>query len=516
MIKLMSEKLYRLHPYLFILVSLLGIYTGARLIASPAQMVRPLLVLWCILFLSSLLIKRWIRDPDWAAALLSILVFGLCFSKTHFTRLGLLVFIFVFVGMISLWLLKKRNYKYNLSALLTWAGLLILFSQIAALLIGFSSIPRSYFRSMNARSNNLAVPLGELPAIKPDIYYIILDGYPRADILRDIYQYDNSSFIQDLEELGFVVPSNSHSNYSRTSISVSTTLDMQYWESIAPDMQGAVYWWLVEPVMDHNRIRATLESIGYQSVSIATDWGITNNPTTDIYLKPSPFILSDYENYLIGSTPLEFLYAPFERIAPVVNNDVHREFIMFNMDELKKLPALPGPKFVFSHIIAPHPPFVFDANGAPLDSKTSFTFDSPGGSLYTPEEYKRAYVEQVEFINKEIRLVIDELLGKSAIPPVIIIQADHGSAIHVDFYDPQGSCMKERFSNFAAYYLPGTEPGVIPQDISPVNIFRIVLNEYFDAQMALLDDRQYFMNGFYLFDTLDVTDRVDDACVIPN
>jgi len=511
----MSEKKYRLHPYVFMLVSLLGIYTGARLIASPVQVIRPLLFLWGMLFLLGLLAKRWIRDSDGAAALLSILVFGLCFSKTHFTRFGLLVSLFVLVGMISLWLLKKKRYAYNMSGLLTLAGLLILLSQTAALLIGMSSIPRSYFSAMNSRSNGLAVPLGDLPAIKPDIYYIILDGYPRADILRDIYQYDNSGFIQEVGELGFVVPSNSHANYSRTSISVSTTLDMQYWESIAPGMQDAVYWWLVEPVMDHNRIRATLESIGYQSVSIATDWGITNNPTADIYLKPYPFILSDYENYLIGSTPLKFLYAPFEQVAPLIDNDVHREFVMFNLDELKKLPALPGPKFVFSHIIVPHPPFVFAADGSPLDSKRSFTFDSPGGSLFTDEEYKQAYVEQVEFINQEIRLVIDELLGKSAIPPIIIIQADHGSAIHVDFYDSQGSCMKERFSNFAAYYLPGRDADVIPQDISAVNIFRIVLNEYFDARMVLLDDRQYFMNGFYLFDTLDVTDRVDDACVLP-
>ena len=98
--------------------------------------------------------------------------------------------------------------------------------------------------------------------------------------------------------------------------------------------------------------------------------------------------------------------------------------------------------------------------------------------------------------------------------PIIVIQADHGSALYVDLNDLPGSCMKERFSNFTAYYLPGASPDVIPQDISVVNIFRIVLDEYFNAHLGILENHLCFMDGFYLFDNQDVTDRVDDSCVI--
>jgi hypothetical protein len=262
-------------------------------------------------------------------------------------------------------------------------------------------------------------------------------------------------------------------------------------------------------------LRATLETLGYKYVAIATDWGITNNTSAEIYLSPYPLVLSDFESYFLSSTPLKLIYTPFQSIAPIVTNDVHREYINYNLAALKNAPTIPGPKFTFSHIILPHPPFVFDAEGNPIDSGGGFTFDSPDSASFAKAEYKENYVGQVEFINSQIRQVIQALLEKSQIPPVIIIQADHGSALYVNFKDLQGSCMKERFSIFAAYYLPGQSKDVVPQDISAVNIFRIVLNKYFNAGLVLLDNRNYFMNGFYLYDSQDVSDRVSDPCILP-
>ena len=40
---------------------------------------------------------------------------------------------------------------------------------------------------------------------RPDIYYIVLDMYTRADTLKDAYGYDNSEFIGGLETMGFDV-----------------------------------------------------------------------------------------------------------------------------------------------------------------------------------------------------------------------------------------------------------------------------------------------------------------------
>jgi len=507
------RRLRLLHPFLFLLVSLLIVYTATRLIASPLQILRPLFILWGLLLILYPLCTRLAGNEDWAAILLSILVFGFCYTRRAFVQIGLLSLVLVAVTMLTLRLLKRKIGVRHASTALTAVAAAIALAQIASLALIFKTIPASYFRDMAARADNRIAPLSSSVQEKPDIYYIVLDGYPRSDVLMEIFEYDNSTWVEELKGMGFVVPENSHANYSRTAISVSTTLDMQYWDSIAPGMEETIYWWLVEPVMDHSRLRASLETIGYEYVAIATDWGITDNPTADRYLKPYPGLWGDYEKFYLTVTPLTFLRVPLQTIAPIVDDEIHRNYIRYTLETLKSAPSLPGPKFVFAHIISPHPPFVFDAEGRPLDSEAGFTFYSPDIGLFSKTEYKARYADQARFIDDRMNEVVRALLEDSSVPPIIIIQADHGSALYVDFDDPEGSCIKERFSNFAAYYLPGKPASVIPPDISAVNIFRIVLDEYFGAQLGLLENHQYFMNGFYLFDQLDVTGRVNDACV---
>jgi hypothetical protein len=512
----MNKYILNAHPFLFTFISLILVYTGARLIAPPYEIFRPLLVLWLILLLLYPLAYKIAGNWDVAAILLTIFVFGFYFQERNFVAIGALTGIVLVATFLILLMTKRRFHVSQISLVLSLLGFGTAMAISISLFVLFLNIPISYYEVMGVRFKPIPRQVTGLAAgDKPDIYYIVLDGYPRADVLKEMYGYDNSAFIDDLNDLGFFVPEESLSNYPRTALSISTTLDMQYWDSISPNMQDAVFWWLVIPVMDHSRARAFLESNGYQSISIATDWGISNNPTADLYLKPYPVILNDYENYFLSSVPLKLLYVPFQSVAPITTNDLHRQYIFYNLDTLKEIPDIQGPKFVFSHIIVPHPPFVFESDGSPIESDAGFTFDSPDGTLFTKEEYRHNYIGQIEFINVQILQVIGTILRKSKTPPIIILQADHGSAMYVDFSSPETSCMKERFAIFTAYYLPGKGQGVIPQNITPVNIFRIVFNEYFGAQMDLLENHQYFMNGFSLFALQDVTRQVNETCAIP-
>jgi hypothetical protein len=65
----------------------------------------------------------------------------------------------------------------------------------------------------------------ELPlGYAPDIYYIILDAYGRADTLQSLFDYDNSEFLDFLEAKGFYVADCAQSNYSQTILSLSSSL----------------------------------------------------------------------------------------------------------------------------------------------------------------------------------------------------------------------------------------------------------------------------------------------------
>lgn len=58
----------------------------------------------------------------------------------------------------------------------------------------------------------------------PDIYYIIVDGYGRSDLLKELFEYDNSTFLQFLSDRGFYVAEAAHSNYVQTSLSIASSL----------------------------------------------------------------------------------------------------------------------------------------------------------------------------------------------------------------------------------------------------------------------------------------------------
>jgi hypothetical protein len=156
--------------------------------------------------------------------------------------------------------------------------------------------------------------------------------------------------------------------------------------------------------------------------------------------------------------------------------------------------ADPTPKFVFAHIVAPHPPFVFDADGDTVDQR--FPFVIWDGDMYqgTTEEYIQGYTDQVRFLNDSLGDWVEGLLEGSSPEPIIILQGDHGPRSTVVWRSPSEDAMREATAILNAYYLPGVDNDVLYDEISPVNTFRLILNEYFDAGLELLPDRTFFMS----------------------
>lgn len=504
-----------LHPFLFTLDAVLFFYMRAKIEAFPTEIFRPLLFLGTLLILLYPLVRKIAGKGDWAAILLTIFVFGFYFDRDYFAIVGIATGAILLVVICSFVLTRQPIQILSISLALTVIGFFLLTVQSIILFRWLKAIPPSYYEAMATRSSSALVPVSE-PAsgIKPDIYYIVLDSYSGSDILQESYGYDNSAFLDDLRDLGFIVPKSVLSNYPRTALSISSTLDMQYWDSISPNMEHVPFWWPTKPVLDHSRVQASLESIGYQSVSIASDWQLSNNTTADYYYKPYPVILTEYENLIIRSTALTLLQRPFQSIAPVRTNESHRRFVLYSMDALKSIPEISGPKFVFVHILPPHAPFVFHADGSPLDSPQAFWFGYPLG--LTKEEYRQNYLAQLEFVNTQILSVVKTVLEKSITPPIIIIQADHGLGLFVSFDEPENDCIKERFSVLGAYYLPGKSSEAIPENFTSVNAFRVVLNEYFGAHLDLLENHQFFTKGHNLFAGLhEVTEQIQNVCTAP-
>jgi hypothetical protein len=227
-------------------------------------------------------------------------------------------------------------------------------------------------------------------------------------------------------------------------------------------------------------------------------------------------MLTDFEGFVLDETPLQLFEPILGTFSSLPTAGSHREIIRYNFETLATLPKITGPKFVFAHIISPHPPFVFDNNGNPLAASYAFTFQDANEFPGSTQEYPSRYVDQVQFVNAQVKKVVDTILAQSATPPIIIIQADHGSGMLTDLTSLKNTCIRERFSPFAAYYLPNAPQNVIPSEMSNVNIFRIVLNEYFHVNLPLLENRQYFYKDTHTYyDFEDVSEQVNIPCAKP-
>jgi hypothetical protein len=225
-------------------------------------------------------------------------------------------------------------------------------------------------------------------------------------------------------------------------------------------------------------------------------------------VKPGYFLPDSFEGAIISRTNLQFLTSllpkSFESMA---DYNSHRSLINNDFSRLPEIARLAGPKFIFAHIVAPHPPFVFNATGDAIDPNYGFTLLDTHKLIGDTSHYIRGYVEQLTYVNKRTLFTIDGITRNSKTPPIIILQADHGPAIQHYYFTIDELSVFERYLILKVFYLPGGNPGDVPDDITPVNSIRLKFNQYFNANFELLPNHQYFPSGMILYQFQDVTDK---------
>jgi hypothetical protein len=371
------------------------------------------------------------------------------------------------------------------------------------------------------------VPTTPNPPRRPDIYYIILDGYGRGDVLESEYDYDNSDFLDGLRKRGFYVADRATSNYCQTFLSLSSSLCGRYHDGprLVQESLGREPTAVLIPAIRDSMILKTLRPHGYRLVSYDSGFIPTNMPDADFYRSPVPqtsplaLVENDFASLLLEKTPVNLYWKARARFArpedaPADKYALYRELTLYAFENVGKEAAAHSPKFVFVHILCPHPPFVFGANGEDVSPRAR-PFLSSDGSYYIKyygdiAPYVPGYRAQARFAARMAERAVDAILRNSPEPPIIILQSDHGPGSHWDCYsaDPKVSDLRERMSILNAYYLPDGGDKALYASISPVNSFRVVLNQYFGAKLELLPDRCYLSSIKKPFEFVDVTDRV--------
>ena len=329
-----------------------------------------------------------------------------------------------------------------------------------------------------------------------DIYFIVLDEYPRSGSPE---HFDNSAFVQELENRGFYVAPQARSNYISSFLSVPSFLNMEYVgdDNSADDAESRRLF----EMADNHRLGRILKTLGYKYVHVSSGWLVTStNSNADLVVDftPSGRVISGtdtrapslFATYarLSGRFTNTFLRttaaSPFLSHRFSAEDDVPYEWphpfrTLAWLDFMKEVATLKGPKFVFAHLLKPHGPASFDKYG-------NITFELGGWSDDHDPTVSEAFYGTVLYMNARMLEVIDAILDDYEEPPIMVIAGDHG-------YERDDPSISNDI--LAAYLLPDGGESAIYPSITSVNHFRAILDYYFGLNLGLLEDRVYNSGG---------------------
>ncbi|RJO61662.1 hypothetical protein C4544_02060 [candidate division WS5 bacterium] len=491
-----KEKVYIIHPYLIAISPAIFIYAHNFEQVHYSLVFQAVILILCSTYVLTLTWQYIIGNNFKSGIITSTVLFvfvnygqlvdyilSLSFSSPVFVRHRYLVLTLSLILILLVYLVIKTN--NSLINLTKFLNIVMLISVMISFVHIVSKLVFEYkHRSQeNIKRTATTSTDQDRKGVFPDIYYIILDGYAGYNTLKELWHYDNSDFLNYLWSKGFYVATDSRSNYGVTHLSLSSSLNMEYLDSLENKIgseiinnKGRAY-----KLIENNEVMSFLKHQGYKIINFSTNWpGTMINKNADINIdcgKIPPYIRLLLQSSLIRAYTDKISF--FSR--------KHRERILCTLSKLPETKSMiDGPRFVFAHIISPHPPWVFDKNGRQPEKGDLHFLNNDWGD-------EQAYLDQLIFINSKIEDVIEGILVEADVLPIIIIQSDHGPSLGKDYVKHSDKIRSVAEMNILnAYFLPDDGKKLLYNFISPVNTFRLIFNYYFHTNLNLLDDKSYW------------------------
>ena len=319
---------------------------------------------------------------------------------------------------------------------------------------------------------------------KPDIYFIVADEYAGATQLQEVFGFDNSSFVQQLEQRGFKVLRNTGSNYNYTPFSIASTLQMNYLSGLEGRNQSKADRARCKKWINHSKVATYLKQEGYTLKNFSVFYFDDQEPPAGSTL----FTLAGTD--LIRSQTLFYRLNRDLRFNTIATLKWKSEMKRFTGEELRDTETLykltlreavepeSAPRFVYTHLMMPHYPYFFNSKGAPYPVETL---------LEGNQHRKEAYIEYLQYANNKLLDLVDQIKNRSKSPPVILLMSDHG------FRHAEAMPTAYHFMNLNAVYLPQGDYRGFYDSMTNVNQFRVLLNTLFQQQLPLLKDSSSFL-----------------------
>lgn len=332
---------------------------------------------------------------------------------------------------------------------------------------------------------------------KPDIYYFVFDRYASNSWLRSEYGFDNSDLTNFLESEGFTVRDDALSNYPFTVTSVSSTLAMEYHDEAMGHFKNKTTTFPLRSILNNPPVVQLLKENGYQYTQIASWWGTTadrvqadHNLTSKaklniLGLKTS---LTEFQELFADASALGYLYDPILKNTKIDE----RQRPIDQIEDLRNISTsdISTPKFVFSHVLLPHSPYLFDENGNNPD------YDKNSNDEGVDEKVK--YIAQLKYVNTLIKEAISSIRQNNP-GAIIVLQADEGPypaeirGKNFNHLEPiellSDHGLRSKYAIQAAYYFPNRTSA--EKINSSVDAFRVTLSDYLGYDIPSLPSCQY-------------------------
>jgi hypothetical protein len=327
-----------------------------------------------------------------------------------------------------------------------------------------------------------------LPSVTPtsgplrDIWVLVFDRYGSAASLRLNYGIEER-LTPWLTEHGFHVTPDAHANYSRTRLSLASSLNLDYLDAL--DVPTA-------NLLNDHALGRFLTDLGYRYIHIGSRYEPTRSAasaTVNRRLENT----SDFATALFDSSLAPSMLERLGQVSMDIRRQRQAAWGQFELDALDETLDEPGPKFVFAHLLLPHPPYVFDANGELVP-------DDVDRKRSTAE----AYEAQMTYLDKRIKALLEPLLARPEDErPIIVLMADEGPYPKryegnpliqgpdpdFDWSAATDEELRIKFGILHAMLLPGIDDAEVPENLTSVNTLRFLLDAYFDADLPLLPNR---------------------------
>ena len=330
------------HPLLFAIAPILLLYSHNIDLVTPAYLVRPIVAACLGEAIFFALVWVIVKSNVKAAIIASLWTVGF-YSFGHVFQLMpsvqrnglaldlyypfLIVALIIIVALTALIVTTRRTLQIVTTYLTTVGILLVCFPLFTVTRYAIQTAGQKTETPANEMSSVIAEQKE-----KPDIYYLVLDGYARTDVLKEIYQSDNSELISFLQQAGFYIADQSTANYPQTFFSIASSLNSEYIDSTmstpgaAADDRGAL-----RTMIENSTTHSFLKGLGYQFVSFPSGWvGLSQHLPADLRLHEAATV-SEFENMLIATTPLSRI---FDR---TIRTNQHRREVLFALDHLPDL-----------------------------------------------------------------------------------------------------------------------------------------------------------------------------------